>query len=74
MSSDRKTRGEAGLQIRVCEGGSGLCGSQCKCITRCTAAYVCQQPITGRQSRDPEHTVRGRRGGSRTDEEANECE
>lgn len=74
MSSDRKTRGEAGLQIRVCEGGSGLCGSQCKCITRCTAAFVCQQPITGRQSGDPERTVRGRRGGSRTDEEANECE
>lgn len=39
MSSDRKTRGEAGLQIRVCEGGSGLCGSQCKCTARCTDAF-----------------------------------
>lgn len=75
MSSNRKSKGGGrAADPGDCEGGSALCGSPCKCTARCAAAFAWQQPITGGQSRDPEHTVRGRRGGSRTDEEANECE
>lgn len=72
----RDNQGEVGLQLWVREGGSSLCGSQCKTSTHSSAHFTHQRPIKAKQA-EPWALSAQREAEvhrQRAEEEAHHCE